>query len=404
MGNFFSGFGTPDIKKLEEKGDIQGLIKALDNQKDPAIREAAVLTIGRIGNKENIEPIYAALKDEDIKVRNAAVEVLNRTGDHQAVDPLIQMIREQDKYQQSAVNALVDIFFKITDETIEEEMIKKILFVLENYDGLSRIGAVEFAGKIFQNEKGTKYGDQISQSLIKLLEIDDRWLQGEVLKALYFGIQKLKSSDLYNLIADTVSQLNILKDAGLRKNALQILSVISDKIDNPDLRLSIKIKIKNYLDDQREEVRILCVQYLGKFGNEDDMMKLAWRLIYDVKQPIQKAAAEAMARINSQKAEEILLKMIDQFSIDQERNNIKKPNWYGAVKALGETGAAWVVKPLIAVLIDEDFIGSPSLAAASALGGIGDKTAVKPLTLAMETGDDYMKKYAREALKAITGK
>ena len=111
-----------------------------------------------------------------------------------------------------------------------------------------------------------------------------------------------------------------------------------------------------------------------------------------------------MAQINSSKASDILIKLIDQFDIEQERINTYKTNWYGAVKVSGEISEAWVIDPLITILKDEDFIGSSSCEAAIALGKIGTKRAVETLTYAMETGDDYMKKYAGDALKAITGK
>lgn len=73
------GLGKPNIKKLEKKGDVKGLIKALVYQKDPEILRGAVGALGRIGSHEVVEPPINSHDDE--YVQNSVIDVLCREGD-----------------------------------------------------------------------------------------------------------------------------------------------------------------------------------------------------------------------------------------------------------------------------------------------------------------------------------
>ena len=69
-----------NVGKMKSKGDVKGLIKALNYRKDAYIREAAAKALGEIGDARAIEPLIDALKDESEYVRSAAAEALDKLG------------------------------------------------------------------------------------------------------------------------------------------------------------------------------------------------------------------------------------------------------------------------------------------------------------------------------------
>jgi HEAT repeat protein len=74
-------FGPPDIDKLEAKGDVEGLVKSLNyRRKDSHVRWRAAGALGKIGDSRAVEPLIAALKDENSRVRQYAAEALRKIG------------------------------------------------------------------------------------------------------------------------------------------------------------------------------------------------------------------------------------------------------------------------------------------------------------------------------------
>ena len=103
-------FGPPNVKKLEAKQDVKGLIKALGYQKDYTVRGAAAEALGWIGDKRAVEPLIAALDDKNRGVYKAAARALGRIGDARAVKPLVARIWIQRKdVHQPAAEALGQI-------------------------------------------------------------------------------------------------------------------------------------------------------------------------------------------------------------------------------------------------------------------------------------------------------
>lgn len=75
--SFLQGlFGPPDVAKLEAKRDVDGLIKALDYQKDARVRQAAAEVLGRIGGAQAVEPLVIALSDTDEETSEAVAAAL----------------------------------------------------------------------------------------------------------------------------------------------------------------------------------------------------------------------------------------------------------------------------------------------------------------------------------------
>ncbi len=110
----------PNIEELKAKGDVQGLIKALDHEQDWLVRKAAAEAIGQIGDAQAVEPLVAALKDEENSVRRAAVMALGRIGDAQAVEPLVTALKDKDL---SVRTRAVEALGRIADVRVVEALL-----------------------------------------------------------------------------------------------------------------------------------------------------------------------------------------------------------------------------------------------------------------------------------------
>ncbi|MEI7770076.1 MAG: HEAT repeat domain-containing protein [Chloroflexales bacterium] len=78
----------PDIRRLEARRDISGLIAALSPERPPALRQAAAQALGQCGGADAAEPLVLLLDDADIDLRIAAAKALWWVGDRRAVAPL----------------------------------------------------------------------------------------------------------------------------------------------------------------------------------------------------------------------------------------------------------------------------------------------------------------------------
>ncbi|MEM3750812.1 MAG: HEAT repeat domain-containing protein, partial [Candidatus Jordarchaeales archaeon] len=61
-------FGKPDIRKMEERRDVSGLIKAL-RDKHPEVRGRAALALSLIKDVSAVKPLAELLRDENRDVR-----------------------------------------------------------------------------------------------------------------------------------------------------------------------------------------------------------------------------------------------------------------------------------------------------------------------------------------------
>ena len=94
----------PNIDKMEQNGDLEGLIKALKNN-DCIIRKEAVVALKKLADKRALVPLIDALKYEKWhdkyavmdSVRENAAEALGLLKDKRAVDPLTNALKDQNE-------------------------------------------------------------------------------------------------------------------------------------------------------------------------------------------------------------------------------------------------------------------------------------------------------------------
>ncbi|HTY90546.1 MAG TPA: HEAT repeat domain-containing protein [Methanocella sp.] len=90
------GFGRPDVEKLKEKGDVEGLIDALNYKKDSTVRSEAALAMGDIFDGRVVVALGRALDDEDSRVRLDVVHALGRVKDPRSMDVLSAALNDPD--------------------------------------------------------------------------------------------------------------------------------------------------------------------------------------------------------------------------------------------------------------------------------------------------------------------
>jgi HEAT repeat protein len=84
-------FGAPKIDKLEAKGNVKGLLRALTHEQ-PSIRVAAAQALGRLKASEAVGPLISALLDRDVAVAVVAAQALGAIGDVAAVQALTMVL------------------------------------------------------------------------------------------------------------------------------------------------------------------------------------------------------------------------------------------------------------------------------------------------------------------------
>lgn len=140
------------------KPAVEPLIAALNNKdSDEYIRKRAPLALGRIGDSRAVEPLIAALKDENNEVRFSAAIALGDIKDPRAIEPLIAILKgepliatlkddDDGDVRRSAAWALG----KIGDLRAVEPLIA----ALKDEDVYVRKSAKEALGKISGNDLG----------------------------------------------------------------------------------------------------------------------------------------------------------------------------------------------------------------------------------------------------------
>ncbi|MFX0169771.1 MAG: HEAT repeat domain-containing protein [Candidatus Hodarchaeota archaeon] len=102
---------------------LQKLIKALLEGDDPKEQVLAAHNLGKLGDRDAVDPLITALEDENLYVRKAAVEALAVLGDWKAVDPILQRLEDADLYvRQAAASALGELGEMRAEEFLQERL------------------------------------------------------------------------------------------------------------------------------------------------------------------------------------------------------------------------------------------------------------------------------------------
>lgn len=132
----------PNIEKLKDDRDVNGLIKLLSDE-DRSIREAAIFALGEIGDASCALPLAQRFQDNYLDIRVAACNALMKMGD-QVVETLIEVLRDENHIlREGAIQTLQ----KISDPRAIYPLIEALKDTTRKAisDALRSIGPASFA-------------------------------------------------------------------------------------------------------------------------------------------------------------------------------------------------------------------------------------------------------------------
>ena len=421
------------------------LLPLLDDH-DPAVRQAAILSLGRLGAPELVGEISKpkVLADEDAEVRRAAVSVLGRLGGFPIVDAISDALSDPDWIVRSeaiaAVSRLVDRFTEfripeaardlvrllpIADRDVREKTIRALggfgkagvhvlLEALDVRSELIRSGAAAALGLVRD--------PTTAQRLIELLDDDSRQVRLAAITALGNMRSARAIEPLIERLGDAdgrvrsaahgalerighaavVPLIEALAHAGTEVSISGILRVLGEFRDERGL-----VPIMNHIGHTYMRVRIAAVDAAVAYSEDAvphllDMLVLnavpVEGLIRDARKNPQKRnrlrTIRALGELKDSRAVSVLKEIGQErdadirTAVEEALTKIGCATWAraNAVKALGQIGGESAVAALLSQLKDPN--STVRLRVVRALAAIGDSRAARPLAKLLSSEED----------------
>ncbi len=316
--------------KIDSEKAVEPLIQALKDA-DSFVRWNAADALGKIGSEKAVEPLIQALKDVDSSVRWNAADALGKIGSERVVEPLIQALKDVDS---SVRWNAADALGKIGSERVVEPLIQ----ALKDTNFSVRWNAADALGKI----SGEKVVEPLVQAL-KDVDSSVRWKAADALGKI--GGEKVVEP-LIQALKDT--------DSHVRWNATDALGKIGgEKVVEPLIQA---------LKDTDSHVRRKAADALGKIGSEKVIEPLI-QALKDTDSHVRRKVVGALGRINISRKINIVTFALLEMLEDKDSYLCHK-----AIEILGKIGGGIVIRWLIPLLQDNDFLVRQS--AAKSLGEI----------------------------------
>ncbi len=338
----------PNVEKMLEKKDFDGLIKALiDRETD--IRTASVRGLGVARVTRAVIPLCTAMKDHEPVVRQATAEALGQIGDARAIEPLVQSLRDTvPEVRNTAAAALLKF----------------------------GAPAVKPLCRLLANEQPEIYC-LVSQVLGQLGNADAVKPLSTLLKDAHIHVRHAAALALSQLGPPALEPLC----AALGDLDISVREAAADAVEKIGMPNDARIQAWEWSVKQ-QWARVIP---LGALAVEPLCLSLTHPSL-----EARRNAARGLGEIGDQRATGSLLKCLHD------------PEWEvrdAVAFAIGLLQDRRAVTPLLTALKDRD----PGVreAAAKALGGIGDAHAVEPLMLALHDDEWAVSQAACEALSGI---
>jgi HEAT repeat protein len=269
--SFLNRVFQPDVEKMEAKGDVEGLIKALEYKKSNGVRCYAAMALGRMREARAVQPIIAAFKANDpndlvdrLMFASAAESALADIG-APAVMPLLATLKDSDQ----GVRAFAEVALAKIGEPAVEPLIAAL--------GDESVG--ESAGMAL-----AKMGTSAIQPLIGALRASQENVRAYSAMALG-EIKDLRAVEpLIGALGDNdeavrsfaAQSLGMLKDA---RAVEPLITALGD--DSADVRKSVAWALAQF-----DDVRAVESLRAARQDSDGDVRKFAARLsVYSREQP-----------------------------------------------------------------------------------------------------------------------
>ncbi len=384
----------PNIERLKEKRNIQGLIKAL-SYKSSKIQIEAAGVLGTLHAREAVDALIIALTDWNYDLQIAAARALGQIGHNRAIKPLLFAMREKNEnVRRAALDALVaigsDSIYDLLDMLKDGDEKQQKLVV----EAIVQMGSPAF---------------KIIKELIANHSTPHRVLLVRI-------IYEKKDQEAVDILLDLLND----PEYEVRQNAAGFLVKLGslavpkllETARSPDSDLLTYLNLLayigdkrcwsfyfNYLDDSDWRIRQMAARGLEKSNwapAQDErgvwyhIARQEWNYVVamgpvairplstvleDRNERIRNAALEAMGRIGSSGLEALVVALKDKNS----------QNRLHAAAALGKLDDIRAVEPLMRCLRDPDVRVRRS--AVASLGLINKQECVNPLIMALKDED-----------------
>lgn len=367
-------FGPPNVKSLEARLDVPGLIKALRIEKDAGVAAAAAEALGRIGGTQAVEQLISVVNDRDLPEtrRQAAAAALGEIG-APAAESLGAALGDSNL---DAREAAVRVLGKIGAPAVEPlvEALKDSMAAVREAAArsLGEIGdpRAVAALSVALTDPGAGVRRSAARALAKIGWTPESGQAGEA----YRLVEKRQWAECVKLGAPAVVPLLAAlkrRDRRVRRAAAETLGAIADP-------RAAKALVAT-LGDSDEQVRHAAAEALVK-------------MLASAAKPLAAALLDENAT-----RRRLATEVLDRTGWSPDRSAAGASYWIakGQWSKCVEIGAH-AVTPLLWALEHDDELGRSE--AALALARIGSGRAVEPLCAALSDGDEQVRVYAARAL------
>jgi HEAT repeat protein len=375
-------FGTPNVEKMEAKRDVNGLIKALSNQKDAGVCKAAEGALVRIGPPA-IEALISLLNEKDKNVREAAARMLAGIG-APAVEPLITALGPGDTYfRNEASHAL---------SKVGTPAVEPLITALNSTDSYIRDEAAHTLGRMDTQLKDPALRARVVEALL-ITRMDYRIISDAAAAALGQIGAQLKDDSLRARVINTL----IATHGIVHGNSSMVTARALDKLGWRAGENEMQKEMKSWSKELSQEIEKLIATLRGSnltlsinaHAGLDDQAKsypnyIAKELIPFLGDRSEEVRGTILAIISEMNGSEVNQ---DLFINALKDNN---PLVRGGVAALlgGKFGNERAVEPLILAL--QDSFSWVRALSANALGSLG-----------MRLVDTSLRERIKEALSLV---
>jgi HEAT repeat protein len=352
------------------KPAVQPLIAALKDE-NAVVRINAAKALGYIADKRAVEPLIAVLNDEAWYVRRKAAESLGEIGDARAVEPLIAALKDDDEIvQEAAAEALEKIGWKPLTNSEKA----KFYFAKGEWVKLKELGKPAVEQLIATFKDGGSIRWEAADTLAQI---------GKPPVELLIAALKHENYSVRREAAEALEKIEWEPSSDTEKVKFYFAKGKWDKltqIGKPPVELLIAA-----LKDKDDYVRLRAAEALEEIGWEpsSDTEKAQFYLA--------KREWDKLIKLGKPAVEPLIAAL---------KNRDDYVRRYATV-ALGKIGDTRAIEPLIAALKDED--EDVREGAVESLGEIRDARAVVPLIAALKDNDEDVQYAAAKVLKEITG-
>ena len=400
-----------DIEKLEKKGDVSSLVKALhyEGERMEAVQASAAQALGKLGGPRAIEALVGVLTDKDRNVAHtrmgtdrcliAAEDALAGLGSL-AVEPLVAAYKSGNIVD---MEGFVSVLAQIDDQQARDLLVEIMQIMQDENDHTSIKAAFELArlkdSRVLEPMIARLEEQDAGGAASALGELGDSRAAGPLVALLKRTATDINWDSLHRADEALVklgegaveALLSVIKHDGVGERAADILGKISDP-------RAIEPLAAVALTHMKREHRLYSAQALGKWG-ELGITPLVAALDHEDSEVRSRGAiALGWAGVRDRHATEHLVLALKDKSEDVRKN---------AVFALGELGLHGrigdvdVESALITALEDNSWI--VRVAAAHALGKLKSPQAVGPLAHALFDERVKVREATAEALNKIGG-